>query len=91
MLPTQAGGLNIINLKAWNRAAICKQLWSLAQEGNRVWIRWIHGFYIKQKDIYEMDIPRQCSWVVRKIIGAREYLKKLQDGRDWLQKPKFSI
>lgn len=63
----------------------------MAREGNRLWIRWIHGFYIKQADIYEMKISNQCSWVVKKILGAREYLKKVQDGREWLQKPSFSI
>lgn len=29
MLPQQAGGFNIINLKLWNRVAMCKQLWRL--------------------------------------------------------------
>lgn len=29
ILPYCAGGLNIVNLKLWNKAAICKLLWSL--------------------------------------------------------------
>lgn len=67
MLPLQAGGLNIINLKFWNRAAICKLFWGLHQKKDRIWIRWIHGYYIKQQDIYEMSVPMQCSWIIRKI------------------------
>lgn len=74
MFPQQAGGLNIINLKLWNRAAVCKLLWSL---NNRIWIKWIHGYYIKHNDVYEMKIPMQSSWVIRKIIGAREHLKAM--------------
>lgn len=38
-----------------------------------------------------MSISMQSSWVVRKIIGAREYLKKLQNGYDWIQGNTFSI
>lgn len=91
MLSNHAGWLSIINLKLWNRATIYKQLWSLAQEQDIIWIRWVHGFYIKHNNVYEMGLPMQSSWVIRKILGAREHLKKLQDGRDWIQQPMFSI
>lgn len=91
MLSYQARGLNIINLKLWNRAAICKLLWRLNRTKNSIWIKWVHGFYIKHNDIYEMKIPMQSSWVIRKIIGAREHLKEIQDGQKWLQQADFSI
>lgn len=91
VLPQSVGGLSIINLKLWNRAAICKHLWSLAQEKNRIWIKWVHGFYIKHQEIWDMKIPIQGSWVVKKILGMREHLKKSQNGKDWIQRPYFSI
>lgn len=36
-------------------------------------------------------MPKNCSWVERKIIGAREHLQSLQRGREWMQKPSLKI
>ncbi|XP_060177863.1 uncharacterized protein LOC132607802 [Lycium barbarum] len=38
-LPTSAGGLNVLNLGLWNKAAILKQLWALAENKECLWIR----------------------------------------------------
>lgn len=38
-----------------------------------------------------MAIPKQCSWVVRKILGAREYLKKVRNGEEILKHHIFSV
>lgn len=91
MLPSMAGGLNILNLKYWNRAAICKLLWNLAQKKDKIWVQWVHGYYIKRQDLYEMKVPMQSSWIIRKIFGMREHLRKLQNGREWLERDEFSM
>lgn len=38
-----------------------------------------------------MDVPRQSSLMIRKIIGVRDYLKTVQGGEVWIQNEKFSI
>lgn len=43
-LPKGAGGLNIINIKIWNQAAICNLLWALSQNKKKLWITWIHTY-----------------------------------------------
>lgn len=75
----------------WNRAAICKLLWCLTLKKDRIWIKWVYEYYIKGADVYDMAVPRQSSWIIRKIIEARDYLKTIQNGRDWIQKSAFSI
>ncbi|XP_060177783.1 uncharacterized protein LOC132607721 [Lycium barbarum] len=35
-----AGGKNIINLGVWNKAAVIKQLWSIAEKKDYLWIKW---------------------------------------------------
>lgn len=77
MLPLQSGGLNIHNLKIWNKAAICKLLWSLNQKQDKIWIRWVHGYYIRNQNVFDMNMPVQSSWIIQKIIGAREHLKNI--------------
>lgn len=91
MKPLPAGGLNITNLKLWNCAAICKLLWCLCRAQDKLWIKWIHEYYIKGQDVYEMSIPKQSSWVVRKILGARDHFKALQEGQDLLLGSIFSV
>lgn len=91
MRPLQAGGLHIINMKMWNRAAICKVLWRLYQRTYSLWIRWVHGYYVKQQNMLTMEIPAQCSWILRKILGVRAHLLGLPEGRTWLSNGEFSI
>lgn len=38
-----------------------------------------------------MVIPAQSSWMIRKILRARDYLTTMVDGTLWLQQEKFSI
>ncbi|XP_075076819.1 uncharacterized protein LOC142163432 [Nicotiana tabacum] len=40
--PKSVGGLNILNLKQWNRAAILKLQWDLTSKADRLWIKWVH-------------------------------------------------
>ncbi|XP_070004226.1 uncharacterized protein LOC107821332 [Nicotiana tabacum] len=56
--PKTAGGLNITDIIIWNKAAILKHLWNLCKKKDRLWIQWMHTYYIKQ------DI----------ILGAGKYL-----------------
>ncbi|XP_070007728.1 uncharacterized protein [Nicotiana sylvestris] len=67
-VPKSAGGLNLTNLKIWNKAAIVKTCWELYSKKDTMWIKWIHGYYIKRKQLANMPIPQQASWMVRKIF-----------------------
>ncbi|XP_019227288.1 PREDICTED: uncharacterized protein LOC109208613 [Nicotiana attenuata] len=71
-MPKTAGGLNLTNLKVWNKAAIAKTCWELHGKKDILWIKWIHEYYIKGKQITDMAIPQQASWMVKKIFKAQE-------------------
>ncbi|XP_060180731.1 uncharacterized protein LOC132610456 [Lycium barbarum] len=76
--PKYAGGINLTNLKIWNRAAIAKNSWDVAHKEDKLWIRWIHTYYIKEQNFDTMPIPQQACWMVRKLLEARSV---------WLQHP----
>lgn len=76
-LPISAGGYNLLNIRIWNRAAISKVYWDLAKKKDKMWMKWIHTYYIKSQSIMEMDIPQQASWMVKKIIEARGIIQQL--------------
>ncbi|XP_019257697.1 PREDICTED: uncharacterized protein LOC109235907 [Nicotiana attenuata] len=73
-LPQTMGGLNVINLCNWNKAAIMKHLWAITKKKDCLWIQWVHTYYIKNRSIDTMPIPKNAAWVVRKIIEQRKFI-----------------
>nr|XP_009762850.1 PREDICTED: uncharacterized protein LOC104214824 [Nicotiana sylvestris] len=76
--PKATGGLNLINMKIWNKAALLKHLWALAMTKDTLWIKWAHIYYIKNRPIDEVNTPKIVAWVVRKIIEAKGEVQKLR-------------
>lgn len=75
-IPKAGGGLNLINLQLWKRAAIAETCWDLAYKQDKLWIRWIRTYYIKrQQEFTNLSIPQQACWMVKKIIEAKEVLE----------------
>lgn len=73
-----SGGLGLINLQLWNMEALAKICWDVASKQDRLWIRWIYAFYIKDKKLENMAIPQQASGRVRQILSARTTLQQVQ-------------
>lgn len=47
-LPHVAGGLNVLTILIWNRAALCKLLWNLSRKKGALWIKWVHIYFRKE-------------------------------------------
>nr|XP_009605228.1 uncharacterized protein LOC104099822 [Nicotiana tomentosiformis] len=77
-VPKSARGVNLTNLKIWNKAAIVKTCWKLHSKKDTLWIKWIHEYYIKGKQLANMPIPQQASWMVKKIFKARKELSNVE-------------
>ncbi|XP_019238100.1 PREDICTED: uncharacterized protein LOC109218205 [Nicotiana attenuata] len=79
LLPSKsAGGLNILNLKRWNKAAILKMQWDLATKADRLWFKWVHMYYIKGHPLANINVPKQASWMVQKIMTVAGPKPQLQ-------------
>lgn len=59
--PSTVGGLSLLNVHTWNKAAISKLLWSLGIKKDRLWVRWVHMYYRKQEIIWGLAAS-QTSW-----------------------------
>lgn len=90
-MPKNAGGWNIIDMKLWNKAAVTKLLRCLAKKKDRIWIRWIHAYYIKGLDLFTMKCPNQASWIVQKIIGSAQYFQDDAKRAKLVESSHFSI
>lgn len=69
--PKTVGGFNVIDIFQWNKAAICKHYWNLCRKKDRLWIQWVHTYYIKDRPITEAN-SKQTTWIIWKILKSRE-------------------
>ncbi|KAG5610973.1 hypothetical protein H5410_022254 [Solanum commersonii] len=69
------GGLNIIDVYMWNKTTILKHLWNLSKKKDKLWIAWVHNYYIKNRKPWEKQ-AKQASWIVRKILRAGHWISE---------------
>ncbi|XP_021837124.1 uncharacterized protein [Spinacia oleracea] len=68
-LPKVCGGWNLKDLTIWNKAAVIKHCWALSLKQDRLWIKWVHIYYIKQKDFWSMSIPSGLTWTFKEDMA----------------------
>ncbi|XP_020262492.1 uncharacterized protein LOC109838459 [Asparagus officinalis] len=71
LLPVK-GGLGIFSASIWNLAAALKNLWNIHVNRELMWIKWIHGTYLKQRDIWHVKARSGDSWMWKQLIKARD-------------------
>ncbi|CAL0313865.1 unnamed protein product [Lupinus luteus] len=65
-----------------------KLLWNLAAKPNKLWVRWVHTYYLKGSMIEEYQPKTTCSWILKAIQKYRALPKHF-----WMnsaQQKKFS-
>ena len=74
--PKSEGGIGLMNMKVWNRAAIAKLCWDLANKEDKLWIKWVHTYYIKGQR--EWQRRKQASWMIQKIMSMQQSVEQVQ-------------
>lgn len=72
--PKYAGGLNLIGLEDWNKASIGKLLWNIWEKKDKLWIHWIHIYYMKNIEASNFQPGRSCSWTMKAIFKHKNLL-----------------
>ncbi|XP_056695389.1 uncharacterized protein [Spinacia oleracea] len=89
--PKSCGGLNLKDLTVRNKAAVLKHCWALALKQDKLWVRWIHDYYIQHRDFWTMPIPNGLTWSLRKIWHNREVFLQANGVDQFVQAGKFRI
>jgi len=55
------GGAGIKDLTSWNKATIAKLVWAIATKKDSLWVKWVHGRYLKHKDWWDYSPPLDYS------------------------------
>ncbi|XP_020257223.1 uncharacterized protein LOC109833806 [Asparagus officinalis] len=66
------GGLGVFSAKAWNTAASMKLIWMIHFKKDLLWIKWVHGSYLRQSDIWQVQSKANDSWMWKQILKMRD-------------------
>lgn len=72
--PKAEGGLGLIHLPSWNKANFIKLLWDVHKKADKLWIKWIHSYYIREYSIMDISSPSDASFFVRKLLKVRDLI-----------------
>lgn len=79
------GGLRIRNLQLWNLEAVDKIAWHISSKQDSLWVKWVHGVYMKGGRWDLFNAPPTASWVVKKLCKLKGTLS------EWMKSPVYSI
>lgn len=51
-----------------------KLLWNLSDKADKLWVRWLHDYYIKGLNVMEFIPKSNCSWIFKSILKNRTYV-----------------
>ncbi|CAK8544456.1 unnamed protein product [Lathyrus sativus] len=77
--PAVKGGLNVLDLVAWNSMFMMKLLWNICMKTDDLWVRWIHAYYLKNEDVMNRMVKNSDSNIFKTILLQRENIGNMQD------------
>ncbi|WMV51210.1 hypothetical protein MTR67_044595 [Solanum verrucosum] len=84
--PKKFGGLNVKGCSNWNVASVGKLLWQLSEKQDTLWVKWVHGIYIRNEDsIWEHIPPLDCSWYWKKLNAPKNNM------RNWYLQGRYNL
>lgn len=70
--PKEAGGLGLPNLSQLNNAYLIKQVWSICEGKESLWIKWVHTIILKGKSLWEIEPKQNDSWMWKKLLWTKD-------------------
>lgn len=81
--PKKEGGLGIHNVYDWNKAAVAKLVWHIAQNKESLWMQWVNHLYLKGRNWKRYKCPASTSWSWKQIWKIKEMFKEGYQGSTW--------
>lgn len=80
-----------MDIETWNKATILKMLWNLANKKDKLWVIWVHAYFIKGKKPFDVQ-TNQASLVVKKKLQGSKWLEDARmNTKEILQADKYNI
>lgn len=69
--PKFHGGLDIIDIEVWNETNMIRLLWNLSGKSDSLWVRWIQAYYMKTKNIMEVEVKNNYTWIMKIVLMGK--------------------
>ncbi|CAI8590213.1 unnamed protein product [Vicia faba] len=80
----------MIALCEWNKASIRKMLWDLNAKKDKIWITWIHHYYMKGADCNTYQPPNYALCILKAIFKDKVAMMNSVARLDFLNKGWYS-
>ncbi|KAJ8422664.1 hypothetical protein Cgig2_014509 [Carnegiea gigantea] len=67
--------IGIKDYEAWSKATIAKLVWAVCTKKDVLWVTWVHGRYLKNKDWWDYIPAPDNSWTWKKICSIKDIFK----------------
>jgi hypothetical protein len=74
-VPKKEGGLGIRRIDLWNQVSMLNHIWNLFAKAGSLWVAWIEANWLKGRSLWQLSIPKSCSWSWKKILQLRDIAK----------------
>lgn len=44
--------------------------WNFANENDVLWVKWVHKYYIKGRNVLLIEVPSEASCIVKKVFDV---------------------
>ncbi|KAM6552851.1 hypothetical protein CsatB_013613 [Cannabis sativa] len=75
------GGMGFLNISNWNKAALMKNIWTLATKKDNSWVKWIYSVYLNNGDCWSHKASIHISWYWRKLVEIKDEMLRNWDSR----------
>ncbi|GKA82383.1 hypothetical protein Tco_0789131 [Tanacetum coccineum] len=70
--PKSQGGLGLGSFVLWNEVLLIKNLWNIIAGENTLWVKWVNVFKLKGRNIWEIQIESNDSWLWKTLLDLKE-------------------
>nr|XP_043613006.1 uncharacterized protein LOC122584974 [Erigeron canadensis] len=74
-LPKSEGGLGIRIIADVNKALMLNHVWSILNNRESLWVKWIHSYRLKARSLWDVPIRQNCLWGWRKMLQLRHLIR----------------
>ncbi|XP_058783432.1 uncharacterized protein LOC131658115 [Vicia villosa] len=89
--PKCRGGLNIIDIEVWNKTNQLRLLWNLSGKTDSLCVRWIQAYYLKNKQLMEIQIKPNHTWIMKAILKQRDTVQNMDDWENIMNNNFFNM
>lgn len=67
-----SGGMKLISLDIWRTVMCGKLLWNLSEKKDKLWVRWVNLYFIKNSDVLKYEPGIACSWMIKSAFKNKD-------------------